>query len=256
MTSNRSWAFEDFLPGIKEHVGEVCYVALKGSHLYGFEETGSDIDLRLTYIAPTSSLLGLHKPTETIEATYYDVGEKVDLVAHEAGKSMRHLLASNGNDVESFLVPEGFYWADERGEALRRIAPRFLTKRLINFYRGFAHNQLKRGARAATGKSILYSYRELYAGIVLLVQHRIVFPWVELRDEAERILGWSSPMTQRLRLSREPVDNTVFRTAYDEFKYLVARLEDILAESTLPESYDGTEKLDNLLLRWRSAGWK
>lgn len=248
---------EDFLPGIKEEIDvDVCYVALKGSHLYGFEEPGSDVDLRITYVAPTASLLGLTIPRETIERTYYDVGEKVDLVAHEAAKSMRHVLAGNGNDTESLLVPEGYYWADERGEALRRIAPSFLTKRLIKFYRGFAHNQLKRGAKATTGKSILYSYRELYAGIVLLLQRRIVFPWVELREIAEQWLGYQSKLTQNLRLSREPVDNTVFHTAYREFGWIVEKLEQLEKESTIPENYDGREKLNNLLVRWRSAGWK
>jgi len=45
----------------KDQNGELIYLTISGSDLYGFPSKDSDVDYRGTYLTGTENLLGLHK---------------------------------------------------------------------------------------------------------------------------------------------------------------------------------------------------
>lgn len=231
----------------------VCHVALKGSHLLGIAEENADIDLRVVFQEPTEKWLAIRKPQHTIERMDGDL----DFVAYEQERFMHHLLKHNGNMIEGLLVPEGYYWSDEHGDSLRTVAPNFLTKQLYPFYRGFAHNQFRRsGRQARTYKNVLYTYREMFMGLNLFQTSSLEFSWPVLQEQVQLTLGWESKVLPAVQPNRALIPAVLEQRWQEEFDYLDEQLEKAVEASDLPDTYDGYEKLNNLLLGWRSKGWR
>ena len=65
---------------------DTLFVTVSGAHIYGFPSPDSDVDLRGTHKLPIKSLLGLAKPTETVDISAVHQGLEVDLVSHDVGK--------------------------------------------------------------------------------------------------------------------------------------------------------------------------
>lgn len=251
----QSW-ITDTNAQLSDH-GQLIYASLKGSRLNGVSGPTSDVDLRCVFLAPTQSFLGLTQPQHTIERAFISTsGDEMDFVAYEAARFMHHTLKHNGNMIESLLVPDGFYYADERGQSLRAIAPRYVTKRLYHFYRGYAQAQFNRACKQVrTGKGLIATYRELFQGIHVLVEGRHEFNLLHLASEVQSLLGWESEVLPYCRRDRAVLDDSLIRKAISEYDFLNSELDKAHEGSTLPESYDGRAKFNNLLLAWRSAGW-
>lgn len=235
----------------------VCYVSLKGSRLLGVDEPGADVDLRVIHKDSTAEILSLHPPKHTVERSFYnEEGEDIDFVSYEVRRFMGHLQNHNGNQIESLLVPEGFYWADSHGWALREIAKRYVTKRLHRYYRGYAHGQFKRAVQQIkTGKGMMYTYREMYLGLWVLRHGEMIFDWTQLTDAIREDFGWESPVLNGVSMDRIQVDSGLVDRMQREFIELTRMLDAEADKSTLPETYDGSEMLSRKLLKWRSEGW-
>lgn len=229
------------------------FMAVKGSTLYDLPGTHKDLDVRAVYLARTEETLSIRKPQHTFERTE---GE-LDFVGWEAERFFHHLLKHNGNMVEMLLAPEEFVWFSSDGWSLRQIGPRFLTRHLHRYYRGFAANQFKRAkSQINTGKGILYTYREMYAGLWLMRTGSLVFPWDELRRKVEDEAGlYRSEVLPGILMDRRVVSSSTLDAMAREFEALTEMLDKSVADSPLPEDYDGYDVCNRLLLGWRSSGW-
>lgn len=144
------------------------FAAVSGAHLYGFPSPDSDVDLRGAFVLPVPDLLRLHEPEETVTITQVYDGVQVDWVAHDLRKFARLMTRRNGYVLEQLYSPLVVY-GGPRLDELRVIGRGCITRHLYHHYRGFAHNQLKLLAGPApTVKQLLYAYRVLLTGILVL----------------------------------------------------------------------------------------
>lgn len=111
-----------------------------GSHAYGLNRPGSDVDYRGVYVAPTRKMLSLNKPAMTIERS------DVDYVGHEVEKFLRLALDSNPNIIE-LLWLEDFIFLTPEGQGLVDSRERFVSRRAVKTYGGYAASQLKKMER-------------------------------------------------------------------------------------------------------------
>ena len=157
-----------------DHNGRVIYVAISGSHLYGFTSRDSDVDYRGTYIAGTENFLGLHKKRDVIKM-------KPDIVMFELAKEINLAIKGNCNVLEH-INAEPIYRTAESLELKQMVNNTFGKRGLYNSYRGMATFNYKkfilRGKK--TYKKYLYVFRGLMAGIYALQTGRIQPNIVEL----------------------------------------------------------------------------
>lgn len=237
---------------LKERGYAPLFAGVKGSTVYELPGTHADLDVRLVYRAPTVQMLGLHKPRPIVEV----MEGELDMVAWEIEKFLTHLLKHNGNMVELLLTPDPLYGAWGAGSALRNWAPRFLTQALAPYYRGYAQSQFKRAQhQIRTGKGILYTYREMYAGLWLMKTGELVFPWAELREKVEGEGIYRSALLEDITMDRTHVADEVVMAARTEFDSLTAIFDEAVETSKLPRTYDGGQIANDMLLRERSRGW-
>jgi predicted nucleotidyltransferase len=168
----------DGLPGIAglralaaSRVPSSLFVTVSGAHLYGFPSPDSDIDidLRGAHLLPLEEVLGLRRPTETVELDLEHEGREVELVSHDLGKYLRLLVKHNGYILEQIFSPlvvlgEGFL------SLLRPVAAACIGRRLYHHYRGFLGTQLGllEKERPPRVKALLYCYRVVLTGIHVL----------------------------------------------------------------------------------------
>lgn len=157
---------------IKEKVdetrnGEVIYITISGSDLYGFPSKDSDVDYRGTYLTGTETLLGLHSKRDVIEM-------KPDIVMFEMLKEVRLALAGNCNVLEH-INAEPIYRTAEYLEMKQMINNAFPKRGLYNSYKGMAEFNYKKFIMKGrkTYKKYLYVLRGLMAGIHALQTGRI-----------------------------------------------------------------------------------
>lgn len=240
--------------GIIEERGlRPLFAGVKGSVVYELPGTHVDLDVRVVYRAKTADILSLNPPRPIVEV----MEGELDLVGWEVGKFLAMLLNNNGNMVELTQTPEHLTRASRSGEPLREMGSHFLTRRLGDYYKGYAYSQFKRAQhQIRTGKGILYTYREMYAGIWLMRTGRIVFPWDELRGLIEGEGIYKSELLDGIVMDRAHVPDEAVMAARREFDELTAIFDAEVAASDLPKRYPaGYDVCNAYLLRLRSKGW-
>lgn len=120
-----------------KHLGSnILFLSLSGSHAYGTNVEGSDIDIR--GVAGSPEILGFNRFEQAIDnrtdTVIYAVNKFVGLLA-QGNPNIIELL---GNDPELYvdMTPEGQMLLDNR--------ELFLTRRIAYSYGGFANDQLRR----------------------------------------------------------------------------------------------------------------
>src|SRR3954465_10933173 len=83
----------------------LLFVTISGAHLYGFPSPDSDYDLRGVHVLPTSDVIGLNTPRETLERSGIFDGLEVDLVTHDVKKFFLLMLKKNGYVLEQLYSP-------------------------------------------------------------------------------------------------------------------------------------------------------
>ncbi len=124
----------DFSPAC---AGKVIVWKVWGSHSHGTQVPSSDIDYCGVFILPTEKVVGIYPPEDTL------VGEKPDFQLHEVGKFCQLLLKGNPGIVE-ILFTEELYHSTPEWEVLRQNRVRFLSKRTVENYIGYAEGQLQK----------------------------------------------------------------------------------------------------------------
>jgi predicted nucleotidyltransferase len=149
--------------------GDVFQCAVTGSHDYGFSSPDSDLDLKGVFIAPTRALLGLKRPSDSVERIAEFEGVECDLSLIEIGRALGLLLAGNGNMLERLLSPFQLYDSPEI-EELQALARGAVSRRFVRHYQGFFRGKCREHEREPPprAKNLLYAYRVALTGVHLL----------------------------------------------------------------------------------------
>jgi predicted nucleotidyltransferase len=251
MIEDRDLAFNRAEELLREAHLEPVYLAVKGSVVYELPGTHGDIDVRAVHLSGTEEALAIRKPRHTFEK----MEGELDLVAWEADRFFQHLLHHNGNMIELLLTPERYARFGTRGQSLRLIGEKFLTQRLYDYYKGYGRTQFDDAQRTGNGKAAIYAYREMYAGIWLLLTGEIIFPWAELREKVEAGGVFRSSVLDDFDMDHERLTDEILQAMRPEFESMNQELAKAVERSALPPDYDGYEVCNRLLLSWRSQRW-
>ncbi|HEU4412610.1 MAG TPA: nucleotidyltransferase domain-containing protein [Polyangiaceae bacterium] len=231
-------------------------VALSGSHAYGFPSPDSDLDLKAVHVEPTSSLLALKPPKPSASRLERVDGVEIDYTSNELAGFLAGLVAGNGNYLERALGPFLFERAPELG-ALQGLARGAISKRFYHHYRGFAtgqRNDMMGERTPVTVKRVLYALRTSLTGAHLLATGELVTDLAELArregfDDALELVA-QKRAGEKAPLGGEALAH--WRRRADE---ALARLDDALARSTLPDEAPNQPALEAWLLEVRRACW-
>ena len=210
----------------------MLYAAITGSHSWGLERPDSDIDIRGIYGWPTRRAMSLFPGDDNVETK----NDELDIQAYELAKVLRMLCAANGNIVEMLHNPLTVCVHQKWGRRLMQLGRRCLTKRLVNYYKGYATSQRKRAMQNRGGKALVYTYREIFSGIYLMASGEIVFDFADLRQRIEEqwfrseLLGWA------LENRQTPITMNQLNLFEKEWQYLTMLLNLEWAVSSLPEN--------------------
>ncbi|NMC35338.1 MAG: hypothetical protein GYA36_23200 [Veillonellaceae bacterium] len=225
------------------------FMVISGSHSWGLDRPDSDIDVRGIYGWDMQTALSLHPGRDT-----YENHDAVDLQMYELKKALGMLLNANGNVIEMLHNPMIVH-TSHVGEQLRCLAEQCITKRLAKYYLGYADGQRKRAMQNRGGKALIYTYREIYSGLMVMLTGKIVFNFHELRDEVEK--RWYA--SEVLPWALEHRDGQVPLETMQKFNAEWAILSALLAYerdvSTLPDREpDGfLAECDKVLFDYRMA---
>lgn len=149
--------------------GRLLLCGITGAHQYGFPSADSDLDIKGIQQLPTVTLLGLHAPVETYNATIRFEGTECDVTCNEVRPALALLLAGNGNMLERIQSPFQLLQTDEASR-LRDLACGAISKRFHRHYAGFFRRMCFEHERSqfASAKTLLYVYRVALTGVHLL----------------------------------------------------------------------------------------
>lgn len=121
------------------HLGHrIMLLTLGGSHAYGTNVEGSDVDVRGIAANSHTDLLGMTNFEQVTDAT-------TDTTVYSLRKICGLLADCNPNTIEMLgCKPEQYVFLDERGELLLQNKKLFLSRRAVASFGGYARAQLKR----------------------------------------------------------------------------------------------------------------
>lgn len=144
----------DFIRDNERLGNRIMLLGLGGSHAYGTNREGSDVDLRGVTLQLPSDLIGL-----TEFEQYED--EKTDTVIYGFNKLVKLLLECNPNTCELLgLEEEQYLIKSELGQELIDNSRLFLSKRAIKSFGGYADTQLRRLQNAIARDALPQSEKE------------------------------------------------------------------------------------------------
>lgn len=120
-----------------KHLGSnILFLTLGGSHAYGTNVEGSDIDIR--GVAGSPEILGFNHFEQAID-------NQTDTVIYAVNKFVSLLVQGNPNIIELLgNDPELYVNMTPEGQMLLDNKELFLTRRIAYSYGGFANDQLRR----------------------------------------------------------------------------------------------------------------
>ena len=144
----------DFLRN-NEHLGEnIILLGLGGSHAYGTNVPGSDVDLRGVALNTKRDLLGMTK-FDTF------VNEETDTTIYGVNKFIHLLMDANPNIIEFLgLEPEDYAIIAPIGKKILDSRDLFLSQRVYHSFGGYAYAQLKRLQNATARDSLPETEKE------------------------------------------------------------------------------------------------
>jgi predicted nucleotidyltransferase len=125
--------------GTNNHLGRnIILLGLGGSHAYGTNVEGSDVDIRG---------IALNSKTDILGGTSFEqfVNEATDTTIYSLNKIITLLSNCNPNTIEMLgLKPEHYLWLSPIGEELLSNRKIFLSKRALYSFGGYATAQQRR----------------------------------------------------------------------------------------------------------------
>lgn len=128
----------DFLRNNDNLGDNIILLTLGGSHAYGMEKEGSDVDVRCIALNSKSDIL-LGRDFEQI------VEEVTDTTVYSFNKMIELLTKSNPNTIEELgCLPEHYLILTNIGKELLDNRKMFLSKICVHSFAGYASSQLRR----------------------------------------------------------------------------------------------------------------
>ena len=235
--------------------GRTLWIALSGSHAYGFPSADSDLDVKGTFLPPVAATLGLSAGASAVSFLGDFEGREYDLTLNELKKTIVSILAGNGNYVERFLGPLPLL-VTPLGRRVRSLTKRNLSRRVLGHYRGFMVSIEKRyAAESAEGvrkaKRLLYVYRSGLTGLHLLRTGEVETDVTKLAPEYgyERVAE-----LVRVKASAEVVTIEDDRPYLEDLERLGAALPEAATTSVLPEIPAEPEAFEAMFVELVRAG--
>lgn len=230
----------------------VVFATVSGSHLYGFPSVDSDHDLRGSHLLPGAAFWALDEPRETLETRMETEAGLVETVSHDLRKFARLLLKKNGYVLEQLTSPLGVRSSAAHRELLA-LVPGVLTRNHYYHYRGFYGTERKEYDRSEprSVKKLLYCYRVLMTGIVLLREGRVE---ANLPALNERFGLRAVPELIERKVTAELAGLEDDAPYLGPLAELETELDRAFRESSLPELPPAREELNRLVVRVREQG--
>lgn len=128
----------DFLREDKNLGDNIILLTLGGSHAYGMDKEGSDLDVRG---------IALNSKEDILLGTDFDqvVNEDTDTTIYSFNKMIELLTKSNPNTIECLgCIPEHYLHLSDIGKKLLENRKMFLSKICIHTFAGYAQAQIRR----------------------------------------------------------------------------------------------------------------
>ena len=240
-----------------EHPFPLVFATVSGAHLYGFPSADSDYDLRGVHVLPLRDVVGLDAGRETIQVEEIRENLELDLVTHDARKFFGLMLKKNGYVLEQLYSPLIVQTSPEH-EELKSIGKKCVTKFHAHHYFGFAKTEWKLFEKENPHrvKPLLYIFRVLLTGINLMQTSEIEANLVRLNERFN--LSYLPELIERKINGAEkgelPEANLDFYCG--EYERLVSELEAEQQRSSLPETSDAKDDLNDLLIRLRLKNYE
>lgn len=134
----------DFLRQDKKLGSHIILLTLGGSHAYGMDQAGSDLDVRgIALNSKEEVLLG----TDFLQVVNVDT----DTTVYSFNKMIQLLTSNNPNTLEILgCLPEHYFHLSGIGKELLENRKMFLSRICISTFGGYAENQLRRMENKAT----------------------------------------------------------------------------------------------------------
>ncbi len=221
--------------------GQLLYAKVWGSHSHNTNLPTSDIDFGAVYQLPTSAVLGLQPKPETTDGT------NPDFQAHEVAKFARLLLKGNPAILET-LFTERYQYMTPAWLNLRAERKRFLSRRAVSQYLGYAHSQLHKLKHKVYLHTAGGGYNTKWA-----------YHLVRLLRDGFRIAQGGEPVIWKEGEEREELmairrGEVKEADATELAESLLKQADAALAISTLPAEGDG-KWLEDWLLDLRLTEW-
>lgn len=144
----------DFLRTNEHLKDRIILLTLGGSHAYGTNVEGSDVDVRGCALNSRSDILGLTNFEQVID-------NATDTTVYSFRKLIPLLLNCNPNVIEMLgCKPEHYLILTDQGKLLLENRKLFLSQRAINSFGGYANQQLKRLENAIARDALTQAARE------------------------------------------------------------------------------------------------
>jgi predicted nucleotidyltransferase len=242
----------DFESALAAFPHPFVFVTVSGSHLYGFPSQDSDFDLRGSHLLPGAAFWRLTQPRETEEPKVDTPSGLIEIVTHDLRKFVSLLLKRNGYVLEQLTSPLVVRTTPLHAELLAA-APAVLTRNHFHHYRGFYHTERREYDRSEprSVKKLLYAYRVLMTGIVLLREGVVEANLPRLNERfGLRFLDQLIEIKRGGERAGIPDD----RMYTSELERLEAEMERAYLDSRLPETPPGRAALEELVVRAREEG--
>lgn len=155
----------DFLRTNKNLGNNIVLLTTGGSHSYGLNKEGSDLDIRGIAVQRDCELLGLSSFEQFEE-------RKTDTVVYGLKKVLGLMLNCNPNVIEMLgTKEEHLFICNKYGKLIRDNRNMFLSKKAIQSFGGYASAQLRRLQNALARDS--YPQKEKEVHILNSIRHQI-----------------------------------------------------------------------------------
>jgi len=233
--------------GLKERNVKPVYIAISGSHLYGFPSADSDIDIRCCHIVDTKSFFHLSRPSDIIQWKGEIDGKEIEFESQEIQKTIGLAMGNNSNILEHIFSKN--LLTSEPAEFLRmkELAQQSISKIIYNPYHGLAEYNYRKFIESMNPtyrdklvKKYLYVIRAYLVGTHALYTG-VVHPNIRffLKGDWCRISKDDSNLIYELIEKKEDAEYQVTAIDHKRCREVVARLkarmEIALLESKLPD---------------------
>lgn len=225
---------EQFVNSMK-FPGRLLFSKVWGSRSHNCERPDSDWDYSGVYLVPTVEILGLNHYADHVSRTE---GEKPDYAFYEAKRFCELLLTGNPGIVEMIFTYKMCQYTPEWDE-LRKHSHRFLSKKTVHQYIGYAEGQLKRLKNNKGLHTTGGCFNEKWA-----------YHLTRLLTDAERIVSGEVPLVWKEGKERDHLmsirNGDITRMDIENYADgMIAKISDKLGDCDLPEKGD-----EDLLNKW------